>query len=339
MFKFKKKSMKIAVVMGGYSKEYQISLKSGEFILKHFNSQKYILYAVVILKKSWYVKIQNTKIPLNKCDFSFELNGQVIKFDIVFNTIHGSPGEDGQLQAYWSLLGIPFSGCGFYQSALTFNKKDTLAVLSKYHFTTPKSFYLKKGEFFNYEEIVKQIGIPFIVKPNQSGSSLGISKVNQEYEFENALKVAFQEDEQLLFESFLKGIEVSVGVFQYFGKIKVIGITEIISENDFFDYEAKYSGKSQEITPARISQEVQKKIEELSTKAYKILSMSGFARIDFIIVNDIPHIIEINTNPGFSEQSIFPKQVNQAGLNFSDLLDQEIYRIQNSINNSSDSIN
>lgn len=319
--------MKIAVVMGGYSSEYHISIKSGEFILNHLNSKKYISYSVLILKKSWYVQIKDSQIQIDKSDFSFELNGKVIKFDCILNTIHGTPGEDGQLQAYWTLLKIPFSGCGFYQSALTFNKKDTIALLSKENFHTAQSVCLQKGEYVNYKKIIKKIGIPFIVKPNQSGSSLGISKVNQELEFIQALEVAFNQDKQVLLEAFLHDTEVSVGVFKYFGKTKVIGITEIISMNDFFDYQAKYLGKSQEITPARLSKDVKNKIEYFAIKAYNFLSITGFARIDFIIMNNLPYFIEINTTPGLSPESIFPKQVENAKLNFSDLLDYEINRI------------
>lgn len=319
--------MKVAIVMGGYSKESKVSLESGKFILNHLNPKKYTIYNVIILKDLWYVQIDNTQIPLNKSNFSFKLKNKIIQFDVILNTIHGTPGEDGQLQAYWNFLKIPFSGCGFYESALTFNKRDTLAVLARYNIPIAQSIFYKRGNPYNYNNIVQKIGIPFIVKPNRSGSSLGVSKVNYESEFQKALEIAFQQDSELLIESFLSGIEVSVGVLQYHGIINPIGITEIISNNDFFDYSAKYLGESQEITPARISKDVKNIINNLTIKIYEFLSMKGFARIDFIIVNQVPYFIEINTNPGLSQESIFPKQVKKSGLNFSDILDEEIYRI------------
>ena len=233
------------------------------------------------------------------------------------------------MQAYWNLIGIPYSGCGHYQSALTFNKKDTLSVLSKYDIPMAKSIYLKKGESISVEEVIEKLKLPFIVKPNQSGSSLGVSKVNKAEDFEAALAFAFKEDEQILMESFLKGTEVSVGVLNYKNEIRVLAITEIVSENDFFDFEAKYLGKSKEITPARISKKAEESIHFLTKKVYKSLNMNGFSRVDFIIVDDLPHFIEINTNPGLSPASIFPQQVNFAQLDFSDLLESEIQRILN----------
>jgi D-alanine-D-alanine ligase len=321
--------MNIAVVMGGYSGEAEISLKSGKFIISHLDKNKYQVFGVVILKDKWYAFDEQSEYNINKGDFSIEHPSKNIKFDVILNTIHGTPGEDGQLQAYWNLLEIPFSGCGFYQSALTFNKKDTLAVLAKYVIPMAKSYYLKKGESINYNEIESTLQLPFMVKPNQSGSSLGVSKVNKKEDFELAIQIAFKEDDQILMESFLKGTEVSVGVLNFNGKIEVLGITEIVSENDFFDYEAKYLGKSKEITPARISENAKNQVEFLTKKVYQSLGMNGFARVDFIIVDELPHFIEINTNPGLSPASIFPQQVEYAKLNFVDLLESEIKRVTN----------
>lgn len=313
--------------MGGYSEEYKISLQSGKFILDHLNHLRYTTYSVIILKNMWYVQIKKKKIKLNKSNFSFKLKNKIIKFDAILNTVHGSPGENGQLQAYWKLLKIPFSGCDFYPSALTFNKKDTLNILAKYKFPTAPSIIFTKKNYINYKKIIKQVGSPFIIKPNQSGSSLGISKVNKKSEFKKALKLAFQQDNLLLIEKFLQGTEISVGICQYFEKIKIIGITEIIPNNSFFDFESKYLVKSQEITPARLPKDIVNKIENLSIKAYKLLLLNGIIRIDFILVNKIPFLLEINTTPGLSSKSIIPKQLQNIGIHFSDLLDQEIYRI------------
>ena len=316
--------MNIAVVMGGYSDESVISLRSGQLILTHLNKDKYQVFEVHILNEGWYVKIDEQKLPINRADFSFEHNGISVKFDVAVNTIHGTPGEDGHLQSYWELIDLPYTGCGFYQSALTFSKRDTLSVLGKFDIPKANSVYITKGQEIDGKKIAKALGFPFFVKPNQSGSSLGISMVKELSEFDKALAFAFAEDKDVLIESQLKGIEISVGVMKLNGNTKVLGITEIVSGNDFFDYEAKYLGKSEEITPARLSKEVSELVEKSAAKIYEALGMQGFSRIDFIVMNDIPHFIEINTNPGLSPQSIFPQQAAYANLNFSDLLENEI---------------
>lgn len=316
--------MNIAVVMGGYSDESVISLRSGQLILTHLNKDKYQVFEVHILNEGWYVKVEDQKLPINRADFSFEHNGNSVKFDVAVNTIHGTPGEDGHLQAYWELIDLPYTGCGFYQSALTFSKRDTLSVLGKFDIPKANSVYVTKGKEIDSEKIAKTLGFPFFVKPNQSGSSLGVSMVKELSELDKALAFAFAEDKDILIESQLKGVEISVGVMKLNGNTKVLGITEIVSGNDFFDYEAKYLGKSEEITPARLSQEVSELVEQSAAKIYEALGMQGFSRIDFIVMNDIPHFIEINTNPGLSPQSIFPQQAAYANLNFSDLLENEI---------------
>ncbi len=316
--------MKVAVVMGGYSGECSVSLGSGQLVLAHLDRNKYEVFEVHILTEGWFV-IQNTeRFPIDRADFSATINGNKIKFDVIVNTIHGTPGEDGQLQAYWKLLGIPFTGCDFYQSALTFNKRDTLSVLGKFGIKKAESIYLSKKDQINKAEIIQQLGLPLFVKANCSGSSIGVSKVNQESEFEKALETAFEVDEQILIESYLNGREFSVGVLKLNGVTTVVGITEIISENDFFDYEAKYLGKSKEITPADLDSKTESKIRKTTAQIYDLLNMTGFSRIDFIVMNAEPYFIEINTNPGLSAQSIFPQQVAHAGLDFFKLFDSEI---------------
>lgn len=316
--------MNVAVVMGGYSDESVISLRSGQLILNNLDKSKYQVYEVHILLNDWYCLIDGTKYPINKADFSFTKDNQTIHFDVISNTIHGTPGEDGHMQAYWELLEIPYTGCGFYQSSLTFNKRDTLSVLSKFNIPKANSIYVSKGDAIDANEVAQELGLPFFVKPNQSGSSLGVSKVNSLEDFDKALAFAFAEDNDILIESYLKGREVSVGVIKYKGETKVMGITEILSENDFFDYEAKYLGKSEEVTPANLSEEIKNRVEETAKKVYEALGMSGFSRTDFIIMNDVPHFIEINTNPGLSPQSIFPQQAAYLNMAMSDLLDNEI---------------
>jgi D-alanine-D-alanine ligase len=316
--------MNVAVVMGGYSDESVISLRSGQLILNHLDKNKYQSFEVHILKDGWYCLIDSQKYPINKADFTVTKDNQNIKFDVIVNTVHGTPGEDGHLQAYWELLELPYSGCSFYQSSLTFNKRDTLSVLSKFNIPKAKSIYLSKGDSIDGNKIKAELGLPFFVKPNQSGSSLGVSMVSTLDDLPKALDFAFAEDNDILIESYLNGSEVSVGVLNYNGETKVLGITEILSQNDFFDYEAKYLGKSEEITPARISKELEDLVVETAKKVYESLGMTGFSRADFIIMNGIPHFIEINTNPGLSPQSIFPQQASHANIPFSDLLDNEI---------------
>ena len=316
--------MNVAVVMGGYSEESVISLRSGQLILNNLDKSKYQPFEIHILLNEWYCLVEGVKYPINKSDFSFVKDNQTIKFDVAVNTIHGTPGEDGHMQAYWELVDLPYTGCTFYQSALTFNKRDTLSVLSKFNIPKANSIYVTKGDAIDGNQIATELGLPFFVKPNQSGSSLGVSMVTTLEDFQKALDFAFAEDNDILIESYLNGREVSVGVLKYEGETKVLGITEILSQNSFFDYEAKYLGKSEEITPARISQEIENKVVETAKKVYESLGMSGFSRTDFIIMNDIPHFIEINTNPGLSPQSIFPQQAAYAKLEMGNLLENEI---------------
>ncbi|MBS1548409.1 MAG: D-alanine--D-alanine ligase [Bacteroidetes bacterium] len=316
----------IAVVMGGYSDEYKVSLKSGQLIYDSLDRNLYLVYKVVILKDEWYYLDENNKqLPISKGDFSVELgDGQKLKFDVCFNIIHGKPGENGELQAYWDTIGQKYTGCNFYQSALTFNKKDTLAVLSKYGIPAAKSIYVKKGDALDVNKIIDELGLPLFVKPNQSGSSLGISKVKKAEEMQAALDFAFAEDDEILIERFLNGTEVSVGVVDFGGKTIVLGITEIVPKNEFFDYKAKYEGESEEITPARLDEETRKKVEEIAIKAYESLGMSGFSRSEYIIMNGTPYMLEMNTNPGFSPASILPQQAKIYGISIKDLCGNEV---------------
>ena len=315
----------IAVIMGGYSNEAEVSLKSGSVVINHLDKSKYKGFAVHITKEKWeYVNDNNERFPIDKNDFSVNVNGKKITFDCVFNAIHGTPGEDGYLQAYFKLIGIPLTGCSMYASALTFNKRDMLSVLKPYGIPCAKSFSLNKGDIFNTSEIIEKVGIPCFVKANKSGSSLGVYKVNEENQLSEAIENAFEYDNEILIESYLKGTEVSVGVITYKGETIVLPITEIIPEKDFFDYEAKYLGKSQEITPARISEELREKVNTVALRIYKLLQMKGFSRSEFIIVDNIPHLLEMNTTPGLSEASILPQQARAAGISLSELFENAI---------------
>jgi D-alanine-D-alanine ligase len=315
----------VAIVMGGYSSEYKISLTSGNVVFNQLDKTKYRLFRIHILPENWvYVNENEKEFPVNKHDFSVTIDGKTITFDVVFNAIHGTPGEDGLLQAYFQLLGIPQTSCDYYQAALTFNKRDLLSVLKPYGIKTATSFYLNLGDTINSEEIISKVGLPCFVKPNKSGSSFGISKVKSMEELLPAIENAYKEDNEIIIESFLDGAEVSVGVINYKGEIKVLPITEIVSENDFFDYEAKYLGKSKEITPARISEEMKVKIENVAKRAYEVLKMKGFSRSEFIIVNNEPHMLEMNTIPGLTTESILPQQAHEAGISLPELFENAI---------------
>lgn len=316
--------------MGGYSSEVAISIKSGNVVYKHLDAEKYNSYRIHIVKEGWfYIDSDENKHSVNKDDFSIEINGEKIVFDCVFNAIHGAPGENGAILAYFDLLGIKHTSAPFYQMALTFNKRDTLSVLQKYDIPTAKSVYLNKGNSVDPSEIVEKVGLPCFVKPNNAGSSFGISKVYEAHKLYDAIDKAYQEDSEILIESFLEGTEVSVGVIQYKNEVLVLPMTEIVSENDFFDYEAKYEGKSQEITPARISMEEEEKVKLIARKVYTVLNMSGFSRSEYILVNGEPHFLEMNTVPGLTEESILPQQANEAGISLSELFDNAI---QNQLN-------
>jgi D-alanine-D-alanine ligase len=315
----------IAIVMGGYSSEVNISLNSGNVVYNHLNKEKYNSFRVHILKEKWVVLDDlNTEYCIDKNDFSFLLGDKKIIFDCVFNAIHGAPGENGELLAYFNLINLKHTSAPFYQMALTFNKRDTLSVVKEYGVKTAVSVYLNKGDVVNLDQIIAKVGLPCFVKPNNAGSSYGISKVHTKTEMLPALEKAYQEDSEILIESFLNGPEVSVGVIDYKGEIKVLPITEIVPENDFFDYEAKYEGKSKEITPARISEAIKIKVEDVAKKVYSILNMSGFSRSEFILVNNEPHFLEMNTVPGLTENSILPQQAQAAGILLNELFDNAI---------------
>ncbi len=315
----------IAIIMGGYSSEYEISLKSGNVVFETLDPEKYNAYRIHIFKDKWvYVDEKNTEFPIDKNDFSINIDSFKITFDCVFNAIHGSPGEDGFMQGYLKLLNIPQTSCDMYQASLTFNKRDCLSVLKPYGIKTAESYYINLGDTINEDAIITKVGLPCFVKANKAGSSFGVTKIHKKQDLQNAINVAFKEDDEIIIESFLDGIEVSVGVITYKGKTKVLPITEIVSENDFFDYEAKYLGKSQEITPARLTKEQEDKVNTLAKTVYDVLKMKGFSRSEFIFKDGEPHLLEMNTVPGLTRESILPQQAAAAGISMNDLFDSAI---------------
>lgn len=315
IYSFVMQKKHIAVAMGGYSSEYEISLLSGSVVCESLDTELYNVYPVHILADGWsYVAKDGTKYPVNEADFSFSDGTNTIVPDAVFNTVHGTPGEDGYLQAYWELIGIPQTSPGFYEAALSFNKRDCLSVLKNFGIKCATSYYVNKGDAIDSQEIISKVGLPCFVKPNRAGSSFGISKVHDADRLLPAIEHAFTEDKEIIIESALVGVEVSVGAYEANGNVQVLSPTEIVSENDYFDYEAKYEGKSEEITPARISEVATKKVQAETKRIYQLLNMKGVCRSDFIIQDGEPYFIEINATPGLSKESIIPRQVRAAGM-------------------------
>lgn len=303
---------KIALVTGGYSGEAVISYKSAATIQNNIDTTKWDCYLIDIHPDGWFYKTKTgDKIPVDKNDFSINVEGEHIKFEAVLVGLHGSPGEDGKLQGYFDCLGIPYTSCDAATSALTFNKRYTVAVAAFAGIHVAKSLHLFKNESIAAKDILQQLTLPFFVKPNNGGSSIGMSKVNNAEDLQAALQKAFKEDEQILVEEFIKGREFTIGVYKTKGIIICLPMTEIISKNDFFDFEAKYEGKSEEVTPAKATEKITQQIKETAEKIYKVFNCKGIVRIDFIYdeIKELPFMLEINTVPGQSSASIVPQQV------------------------------
>jgi len=308
---------KIALVTGGYSGEAVISYKSAVTIEKNIDTDKWDCYKIDINPAGWFYMVPGGgTVPVDKNDFSITLNGSKINFDAVLIGLHGTPGEDGKLQGYFDCLKIPYTGCDAASSALTFNKRYTVSVAAFSGIKVAKSVLLIKDSLYNPDEIVQNLQFPVFVKPNNGGSSIGMSKVNQPSdEIGAAIEKAFKEDDQVLVEEFISGREFTIGVFKSKGKIIPLPITEIISKKEFFDYEAKYEGASEEITPAQVDAAVAEKIRTVAQKIYSVFNCKGIVRIDFIYKESEgePYMLEINTVPGQSAASLVPQQVAAMG--------------------------
>lgn len=307
---------RIALVTGGFSGEAEISYKSVITVANNIDTNKFDVYKIDINPTGWwYLPTNNEKIAVNRDNFTIESNGQTIRFDAVLLCIHGTPGEDGKLQGYFDMLNLPYTSCDAATSAITFNKRYTVAVAAFGGITVAKSMHLFKHTSVSTTTILQQLQLPVFVKPNNGGSSIGMSKVNEANELEAAIEKAFKEDDQILIEEFIQGREFTIGVFKTKGNIITLPITEVISKNEFFDFEAKYQGKSEEITPAILDETIANKIRAAATKAYAILNCRGVVRIDFIYNEQAqqPYMLEINTVPGQSEASIIPQQVKAMG--------------------------
>ena len=318
----------IAVVFGGFSSEYEVSVKSGKFIYENLkDNQSLNVYQICISKESNYVIYDNNKYDLDYMNLSFNINGEKINLDGIFNIIHGEPGENGDLANILEKNNIPQTGCNSFVSDLTFDKKRYIDFVNKLDIPSSKHILLTSENQFDLEKIMSEINIPCIVKPNNGGSSIGVSKVNHIYDLENKIKIAFKECNEVLIEDFLFGKEVSVGVIQKKDERIILPVTEIISENELFDYGAKYLGQSKEITPANISNEEKNLIHKYINIIYDNIEFNGFTRSEFIIVDGIPHILETNTIPGFTKQSIIPQQIEAHGLSVRDEINYQIESI------------
>lgn len=307
---------KIALVTGGFSGEATISYKSAITISNHLEREKFDVFKIDINPSGWfYEDSEGNRFEVNKNDFSVSVNETKLTFDAVFIGMHGTPGEDGKLQGYFDMLGLPYTSCNAATSALTFNKRYTVAVAAMAHIPVAQSIHLFKHSGYDLDLILSALKLPLFIKPNNGGSSIGMSKVNEGGELEAALQKAFKEDDQVLVEEMITGREFTVGVFRSRGEIIVLPVTEVISKKEFFDFEAKYQGASTEITPAQMDASWQMQVENAARKIYEVFNCSGVVRIDFIYnaEENRPYMLEINTVPGQSEASIIPQQVRAMG--------------------------
>lgn len=309
----------IALLAGGFTGEYEVSVNSAKNIAASLDAAKFEVYTIFITRDSWFYESDNGPISIDKNDFSMILDGQKIKFDFAFITVHGTPGEDGKLQGYFDMLSIPYNTCDATTSAITMNKAYTKAIVHGIHgLNTARSIQLFKSGIHEASNVVSSLKFPLFIKPNNGGSSVGMSKVQNAAGLHDAFVRAFEEDDQILVEEFIKGREFSIGIARLHGKIKVLPATEIISSKEFFDYEAKYTpGVSKEITPADLSPEQNEKIAGIVTEVYLRLNCRGMVRVDFILLEGTMefYFIEINTTPGQSANSLIPQQVRAAGMN------------------------
>ena len=312
----------IAIVAGGDSSEYGVSLRSAEGIYSFIDKEKYNLYIVNLTKQKWEALLPDGKrSPIDKNDFSFLHEGKKIIPDFAYITIHGTPGENGILQGYFELIGIPYSTCNVLTSALTFSKFTLNQYLKGFGIRIAESLLVHKGYDISEDTIIEKIGLPCFIKPNDSGSSFGVTKVTSQEAIRPALEKAFKESNDVMIEAFMNGTELANGCYKTRKNSVVLPITEVVSKNEFFDYNAKYNGEVTEITPARLSPELTSRIQKLTSAIYDILGCKGIVRIDYIVTEgEKINMLEVNTTPGMTATSFIPQQVKAAGLNITDVM-------------------
>ena len=312
----------IAIVAGGDSSEHDVSMRSAEGIYSFIDKNKYTLYIVELTKKKWEALLPDgSRAPIDKNDFSFSHDGQKVKPDFAYITIHGTPGENGILQGYFELLGIPYSTCDVLVSAMAFSKFTLNQYLKGFGVRVAESLLVNKRHGISDEDVIEKIGLPCFIKPNASGSSFGVTKVKTADQIQPALKEAFAESDDVMIEAFMDGIELANGCYKTKDKSVVLPITEVVSKNEFFDYNAKYKGEVTEITPARLSPELTDRVQKLTSAIYDILGCKGIVRVDYIITEgEKINMLEINTTPGMTATSFIPQQVRAAGIDIKDVM-------------------
>lgn len=316
----------IAIVAGGDSSEVVVSLKSAAGLYSFMDKNMYNLFIVTIVGQLWQVEIsESEKIEIDKNDFSFKQNGNKVKFDFAYITIHGTPGENGILQGYFELINLPYSCCGVLAAAITFNKFTCNQYLKGFGVKVSESLVLHARQKVSDEEVAQKIGFPCFVKPNVGGSSFGVTKVKTIDQVQAAISKAFSEGEEVMIEAFMAGTEITCGIYKTKEKTVVLPITEVVPENEFFDYDAKYKGQVQEITPARISNPLTERVQKLTSAIYDILGCKGIVRIDYIISEgEVVNLLEVNTTPGMTATSFIPQQIKAAGLDIQDVMTEII---------------
>lgn len=316
----------IAIVWGGYTSEIIVSAKSMAGIYSFLDKDKYNVFKVKVVREGWTVDIDGEAIAVDKNDFSFILpqENKKINFDFAYITIHGTPGEDGRIQGYFDMVAIPYSTCGMMASSLTMNKFICNNYLKNFGIKVADSLYLNKDTKYSINDIADKLGFPMFVKPNTGGSSFATTKVKSLDKLQEAIETALKETPDAIIERFISGTEVTCGCYKIKNKEVVFPLTEVVTKNEFFDYDAKYEGQVEEITPARIPDEIAKEIQCLTRKIYDLTGAKGIIRVDFIISDNVPHLLEVNTTPGMTATSFIPQQVAAAGLNITDVLTEII---------------
>ncbi len=311
----------IAIICGGDSGEYEISIRSGRVVSEHLDKDKYRGWLVEIREKNWFYRDGNgEEYPIDKNDFSLTINGERIRFNGVFNAIHGTPGEDGKMQGYLDMLGIPYTSCGVDSSALSFNKHLCNRFISAYGVSVANSVLIRKGEKIDGEQVINSLGLPLFVKPARSGSSVGVSKVHKVEDFDDAVRKALAEDDQVLVEEFIEGRELACGLINKGEELIVFPLTEIISKKDFFDYEAKYTeGLAHEVTPAEVDEDVEQDIKTISAFLFRQMDCKGFVRFDYILSDRGLYFLEVNAIPGMTEASLLPQMAKAFGMSITEL--------------------
>lgn len=312
---------KIAIIAGGDSSEHAVSMKSAEGIRSFIDADKYDIYLVELSKEKWEAVLPEGNASIDKNDFSFVANGERIRPDFAYITIHGTPGENGILQGYFELIGLPYSTCDVLVSALTFSKFHLNQYLKSLGLKVAESLVVNRRQSISEQDIIDTIGLPCFIKPNASGSSFGVTKVKTVEEIRPALETAFAESDDVMVEAFMDGTEIANGCYKVKGKEVVLPITEVVSKNEFFDFNAKYNGEVTEITPARLSEEVTARVQKLTSLIYDILKCKGIIRVDYIITaGDVINMLEVNTTPGMTATSFIPQQVRAAGLDIKEVM-------------------